>query len=89
MNWDQKAEDYAGETGLSREAVLVATRWQRDQLRTDEAVTQLADFLYEYDHGETLDQHVAICWRPDDCSVRDSYTRCARAVITALLGEDS
>lgn len=92
MNWDRKliAENVAlgGTTDLRMDYSIAGAQWMRRQLRTDESVTQLADFLYEYDHRETLAQHVAICWRPDDCSVRDSYTRCARAVITALLGEE-
>ena len=58
----------------------------RDQLRTDEAVTRLANFLHNDDVGETLNEHEESCRIPD-CNERDLYAEYALAAINALLGE--
>ena len=57
----------------------------RDQLRTDEAVTRLANFLHNDDVGETLNEHEKSC-RITGCEERTLYKNYARAAITALLG---
>ena len=78
MNWDKKAEDYAVETGLSRESVLVAARWQRDQLRTNEAIEIMAIATYE---GETEQP-----WNTASKGIQDDCRMWARRSIDALLG---
>ena len=57
-----------------------------DQLRTDETVARLANFLHNDDVGETLNEHEESCRIPD-CNERDLYAEYALAAINALLGE--
>lgn len=63
-------------------------KWQRDQLRADEAIERLANFLFADDNGESIDQHEKICHDVSKCQLRNGYTQFARAAITALLGEE-
>lgn len=65
-----------------------AMKMQRDQLRTDKAVERLANFLFEDDNGESIDQHEKICHDVSKCQLRSDYTQFARAAITAVLGEE-
>lgn len=58
-----------------------------DELRTDEAVARLANFLHNDDVGETLNEHEESCRMPD-CNERDLYVEYAHAAINALLGEE-
>lgn len=76
MNWDEKAEDYAGahhtyehrtpeDNRLIEKGIVNGARWQRDELRTDEAIERVAkaEFIreqadYEYfDREDWEDQH--------------------------------
>lgn len=92
MRWDEQLiEDCREEDGTLHPAtdhVLSGARWQRDQLRTDEAVERLARHLYERD-GQLWpwDDHNDHCGRPEDCKVKPAYFDTARAAIDALLGE--
>ena len=93
MNWDDKAYEYAeARSGeyfgyLPEQMFENGAKWQRDQLRTDEAVTRLADFLHNDDVGETLNEHESSC-RITGCQERTLYKNYARAAIDALLGGD-
>lgn len=62
-------------------------KWQRDQLRTDEAIERLANALCVEEQGMTLAEHEANCELPI-CGFRQSFLADARHNITALLGED-
>ena len=91
MNWDQQLIKACTETDGTphphTDHVLSGAKWQRDQLRTDEAVARLANFLHNDDVGETLNEHEESCRIPD-CAERDLYTEYAHAAITALLGDN-
>lgn len=63
-------------------------RWQRDQLRTDEAVERLANSLCMEEEGETLDEHAARCELPI-CGFRASFLADAHRNINALIGDES
>lgn len=63
-----------------------AIRKRLDQLRTDEAVARLANFLHDDERQETLEEHEAWCKAPE-CEARQSYNKHARAAIDALIGE--
>lgn len=93
MNWDQQLIKACTETDGTlhphTDHVLTGAKWQRDQLRTDEAVKRLANFLFEDDNGESIDQHEKICHDISKCRFRDDYTQFARAAITALIGEEA
>lgn len=93
MNWNEKAEDYAnshhtyehlgyGENMRFHKKFIAGARWQRDQLRTDEAVERAARGIARLD----LDEE----W-PDETIIDDEYkAEChetARTAIDALLGE--
>lgn len=90
---EARRRDKADSDWHAREARLLfidAARWQRDQLRTDEAIARLANCLHRLDHGDTLDHHDGVCERDrGGCDRRELYTDDARAAITALLGEDT
>lgn len=60
----------------------------RTDLRTDEAIERLANFLFEDDNGMSIDQHEKICHDASKCRFRSDYTQFARAAIAALLGEE-
>ena len=91
MNWDQQLIKACTETDGTphphTDHVLTGAKWQREQLRTDEAVARLANFLHNDDVGETLNEHEESCRIPD-CNERDLYTKYAHAAINALLGEE-
>ena len=95
MNWEDEAFAESANrgnaaTGPETGEFVDGAKWQRDQLRTDEAVARLANCLHRLDHGDTLDHHDAVCERDrGGCDRRELYTEDARAAITALLGEDS
>ena len=92
MNWDDKAYEYAeARSGeyfgcLPEQMFENGAKWQRDQLRTSEAVTRLANFLHNDDVGETLNEHEKSC-QITGCEERTLYKNYARAAITALLGD--
>lgn len=97
MNWDEKAEDYAGahhtyehrtegENLFGAAMFVKGANWQRDELRTDEAVERVADWMCHEDHGYTLDEHDGWCQDPS-CDLVESYRQSARAAITALIGD--
>lgn len=89
MNWDELLiEDCREPDGTLHPNTGIAmssARWMRDQLRTNEAVTRLADFLHNDDVGETLNEHEKSC-RITGCEERTLYKNYAQAAITALLG---
>lgn len=98
MNWTDEAYAEAERRdradtdwyALSAESLFAeGVEWQRDQLRTDEAVARLANFLHNDDRGETIDEHEATCERDrGGCDAREIYMDYARKAITALLGEE-
>lgn len=72
MSWDEKAEDHAvahhtyehmhpAVNARIYMGFVLGARWQREQLLTDGAVERLANFLFEDDNGESIDQHENIC----------------------------
>lgn len=72
MSWDEKAEDYAGahhtyehlgygENMRFHKKFVAGAKWQRDQIRTDEAIERAADWLCKDDHGYTLAGHGKWC----------------------------
>lgn len=91
MSWDEKAEDHAvahhtyehmtlGENDDGYRMFVKGASWQRDQLRSDEAVERVARELCERTAQIPFEQapgFIQEAWRGD-----------ARAAITALLGED-
>lgn len=98
MNWNTEAlseanrRDRSDSDWYARGAEILfasGAKWQREQLRTDEAIERVANFLIEDNDGETLKQHMKTCLRPDRCEVLELWRRTARAAITALLGEES
>lgn len=93
MNWEDEAFKESANrgnalTGPETGEFVDGAKWQRDQLRTDEAIERLANFLFADDNGESIDQHEKICHDVSKCQLRNGYTQFARAAITALLGED-
>lgn len=90
MNWDEQLIEACTETDGKvhprTDHVLTGAKWMRDQLRTNEAVARLANFLHNDDVGETLNEHEKSC-RITDCEERTLYKNYARAAITALLGD--
>lgn len=99
MNWGKQLKTWLIGRGLNsmnlglieysrtHRTAQEAAQWQREQLRTDEAVERLANFLFEDDNGESIDQHEKICHDVSKCRFRSDYTQFARATIDALLGE--
>ena len=101
MNWDDKAYEYAEARSseyfgcLSEQMFEHGAKWQRDQLRTNEAVERVALVL----HARMYDTLAEIAY-PTGALVAESvatearYRRLAnaralsRTVTTALLGED-
>lgn len=87
MNWDQKAEEATAGRGyeFSGEAwaFVEGAKWQRDNLRTDEAIERVARSLARLNLGEEWPDETII-----DDEYRDECFETARAAITALLGED-
>ena len=85
MNWDQQLIKACTETDGTlhphTDHVLTGAKWQRDQLRTDEAIELVArGILYSEFPGdeENCDYH----WK----FFSDHYLKQARTAITALLG---
>lgn len=96
--WNEKAEDHAGahhtyehlgygENMRFHQKFVAGAKWQREQLQDTEAVSRLASFLFNDDHGETLDEHDKTCPTPD-CGYRATYMSYARGALAALMGED-
>ena len=88
MNWDKKAFleawDLADSEFYAREPEQLFTdgaQWQRDQLRTNEAVEIVARAIARLDPGEEWPNETII---DDEC--RDECHETALAAITALLG---
>ena len=91
MNWDEKAEDYAGahhtyehlgygENMRFHKKFVAGAKWQRDQLRTDEAVERAARAVFDGEYSGAWDAVAE--WMREDCRIA------ARAAITALIGEE-
>ena len=86
MNWDDTAYEFAeARSGeyfgcLPEQMFEHGAKWQRDQLRTNEAIERVAQAIGE--------------WEPDDWDNpefredRAFWTDRARTAINALLGED-
>lgn len=86
MNWDEKAtEEFDGplEQMIGHRVFLAGAKWQREQLRTDEAHHRAARAIARMDPDEE--------W-PDktehDAEYRHQCYDEAWDIITALLGED-
>lgn len=97
MSWDDLIEynrrwvELHKDNGYQAEAArrMTAMIDKMDELRTNEAVERVAAFLHKDDHGETLDQHDALCERDrGGCDRREVYTEYARTVIATLIGEN-
>ena len=88
--WNEaNRRDRADSDWYSREAELLfvdGAKWQRDQLKETGPIAQLASFLFNDDHGETLDEHDKQCPVPD-CGYRATYMSYARSAVAALMGE--
>ncbi|MFE1082459.1 hypothetical protein [Brevibacterium sediminis] len=96
MSWAGKAAEAAWQVlgygrgfseGERRSGFNTGARWQRDQLRTDEAIERVANALCVEEEGMTLAEHEANCELPI-CGFRQSFLADARRSITALLGEE-
>lgn len=90
--WDEKAEDYAvahhtyehlgyGENMRFHKKFAAGAKWQRDQLRTDEAVDLVARGICRRNWPK--DSDFEYYWR----RYGDDFRADARAAITELLGE--
>ena len=98
--WDEKARENAVHCGFNSMAIGVAeakgiqavyvnaARWQREQLQSRESIERLANFLFQDDNGESIDQHEKICHDASKCRFRSDYTQFARAAIGALLEQE-
>ena len=86
MNWGDKAYEHA-EAGsseyfgyLPEQMFEHGAKWQRDQLRTDEAIERVAQAIGEWEPED---------WdNPEFREDRAFWTDKARTAINALLGED-
>ena|SRR5690606_33513180 len=100
MNWDKKALleawDLADSEFYSREPEQLFTygaQWQREQLRTPEAVERLALFLLDdegYDTSNGWPSNEQLGGGPTgdrDTELKDAWMDHTRAAITALLGD--
>lgn len=104
-DWDEKAEDYAGAhhtyehlSGEMNEwhyvGIIKGAKWQRDQLRTDEAVERVAEAIYRshdsYTHftAKPWAEMVKSKDRANKFRVKQDR-KAARAAIDALLGEET
>ncbi|MDN6401181.1 MAG: hypothetical protein L0K01_12150 [Brachybacterium sp.] len=97
MNWDNATaavaraldeRDTTWHLGGPIKKFVEGAKWQRADLRTDEAVERVADGLYQHDGSDRrlIDHEKDCVW--EQCTLPDSYRREARAVIAALLGDD-
>ena len=98
MNWDERVKEAAIHRGLN--AVLLGpararseqktaqrwARWQRDQLRSDDAVERVAQFMWSERAKGTVHPHYP--WTGLAPQLRDGLRQDARAAINALLGEE-
>lgn len=95
MNWDEKVVRFQHERGINamaigasesiaanRQARIIA-RWQREQLRTPEAIERMAVAIYEME-----DPLANAGWAFESEGLKDTYRKWAKGQITALLGED-
>lgn len=86
MNWDDKAYEYAeARSGkyfgyLPEQMFEHGAKWQRDQLRTNEAIERVAQAIGKWEPED---------WdNPEFREDRAFWTDKARTAIDALLGED-
>lgn len=97
LGWDEKAEDYAVahhvyeymEAAVNihgHRRFVDGAQWQRDQLRTDEAVERVAQFMWSERAKGTVHPHYP--WTGLAPQLRDGLRQDARAAINALLGEE-
>lgn len=93
VNWDEVAEEAAQPFGDCRShdmRFVHGAQWQREQLRTPEAVERIAEAMFEAD-GEDIEDFEKI-GRPTFSNLhkegRDYYRERAERAIAALLGED-
>lgn len=98
MSWDDLADDAAvrhhtfeSMTGEDNERIRYGfwngAKWQREQLRTDEAVERVANHLYQDEYGHPMAEHQAWC-QIEDCTNTEDFRDSARAAITALLEQE-
>ena len=107
MNWDervaQKAQDAVHDPEIIQDleyedgfvdGAIQGAKWQRDQLRTDEAVERVALVLIEqrgYYIGEGWPTNEDLSGGPAgdrDVEFKSAWMDSAREIITALLGEE-
>ncbi|MFT9771131.1 hypothetical protein [Brevibacterium casei] len=97
LGWDEKAEDHAvahhtyeylspNENALYASGFTCGARWQRDQLRSDDAVERVAQFMWSERAKGTVHPHYP--WTGLAPQLRDGLRQHARAAINALLGEE-
>lgn len=93
MNWDEavdEALEAKGELAYGDPSYSGGfeggARWQRDQLRTDEAVERVAQFMWSERAKGTVHPHYP--WTGLAPQLRDDLRQYARAAINALLGEE-
>ena len=90
MNWDQQLIKACTETDGTphphTDHVLTGAKWQRDQLRTDEAIERVAkaEFIREQADYEYFDRED---WEDQHPSNQDVLRSRARIWIAALLGD--
>lgn len=99
MNWDDKAYEYAEARSseyfgcLPEQMFENGAKWQRDQLRTNEAIERLALFLLDdegYDTSSGWPSNEQLGGGPTgdrDTELKDAWMDHTRAAITALLGD--
>lgn len=101
MTWNEKAEDYTGahhtyehlgygENMRFHKMFVKGARWQRQQLRSDEAVERVAESMWSTDPAPALTPFDGPeTWDRQEPEVKNDYRKAAREAITALLGEAS
>lgn len=96
MNWDEKAIDQAEQMdrkdsdwyALAADLLFRdGAKWQRDQLRTDEAVEIAAQAIYA-EERRVIDPAWPVWEDPRNGEARESTREAVRHMLTALLGED-
>lgn len=100
MNWDEKTEDHASahhtyehrgyrENKRFHKMFVKGAEWQRDQLRTDEAVELAAEAIWSTDPAPALEPFDGPdTWDGQEPEVKNDYRKAVRTVISVLLGEE-
>lgn len=95
MNWDEQLIAACTETDGTphphTDHVLTGAKWQRDQLRTNEAIERVARAMAGLEPGEEWPSNEALggsLTGTRDDEYRDGMREQAKEAITALLGEE-